>query len=350
MTFRHLPLAVLTVLFSLTLMSCDLLGTDDDESSIVTEGVYVANQGNFGDGNGSVSLYDPNTDEVTSEAIGNLNSIVQSVALRNDRLYLAANSGGRVDVFDADDQTQQQQVTGLSGPRYLTFPDDGTAFLTDQSFGGPSSVAVLDTEGSSLDMADDIEVPGTPEGITTTGDRVYAALGGFSDTTLVAAIDTDDQTLTETIDVGCAPRYTVADREDDVFVVCSDTAEVVVLDGSSGEEQVRLDLPAPSSTVGPGQPAYYAADVAELYIVASEDRIARINTTTDEVTATTGPLEGDPIGAVGYDAVREELYVGRVPSFTEQGTVTIHARDGTQTGSFQAGVAPTYIDFRRSEE
>ncbi|PSQ72611.1 MAG: hypothetical protein BRD34_04085, partial [Bacteroidetes bacterium QH_6_64_77] len=125
---------------------------------------------------------------------------------------------------------------------------------------------------------------------------------------------------------------------------------VVVLDGSSGEEQVRLDLPAPSSTVGPGQPAYYAADVAELYIVASEDRIARINTTTNEVTATTGPLEGDPIGAVGYDAVREELYVGRLPSFTEQGTVTIHARDGTQTGSFQAGVAPTYIDFRRSEE
>lgn len=350
MTLRDLLLAVLATLLSLTITSCDLLGSEDNESTVVTDGVYVANQGNFSDGNGSVSIYDPSSGDVTSEAIGSLNSIVQSIALRDDRLYLAANTGGRIDVFNAEDQTQQQQLTGLSGPRYLTFPDDDTAFLTDQSFSGPSTVQVLDVDENSTEISTSIEVPGLPEGITNTGDRVYAALGGFSDTTLVAAIDTDDQTLTETIEVGCAPRYAVADREDDVFVICSNTPEVVVLDGSSGEEQARLNLPAPSATAGPGQPAFFAAEADELYVIVSQNRVTRINSETNEVGTTFGPLDGAPIGAVGYDAVREELYVGRVPGFTEQGTVTIHERNGTRTGSFQAGIAPTYIDFRRLEE
>ncbi len=350
MTFRRLFLVVLTTALSLTVFGCDLLGSDEDEPSVVTDGVYVANQGNFGDGNGSVSLYNPNTDNVTSTAIGGLNSIVQSITLRNNRLYLVANSGGRVDVFDAEDQSQQGQLTDLSGPRYLAFTNDETAFLTDQSFSGSSSVKVLDMGSASPELATTIEVPGTPDGLTATDDRVYATLGGFSDTTLVAALDADERSLAQTIDVGCAPRYAVADRQNEIFVLCSDTAEAVVLDGATGNERARLSLPDPASTVGPGQPAYFAADAEELYVVVSQDRLTRINTATNEVGSTIGPLDGAPIGAVGYDAVREELYVGHVPSFTERGTITIHERSGTQTDSFLAGIAPTYIDFRRSEE
>lgn len=350
MTLRRLLLITLTAVLSISLISCDLLGTNDDGSSTVTSGVYVANQGNFNDGNGSVTLYDPETEETTPNAIDNLNSIVQSVSIRNDRLYLAANSGGRLDVFNASDQSQLQQLGSFSGPRYLAFSTNATAFLTDQSFGGPSSVEVLDLSGSSPEVTASIEVPGTPEGITTTDSRVYAALGGFSDTTLVAAINPGDPGLTETIDVDCTPRYVVADLQDEVFVPCTNAAEVVVLDGSTGDELARLTLPAASSTTGPGQPAFFSPDAEELYVSVAGNRITRINTAINEVETTLGPLAGEPIGAVGYDAVREELYVGHVPGFTEQGTVTIHQRDGTQTGSFSAGVAPTYIDFRRLEE
>lgn len=350
MTLRSLLLAGLTTVLSLSLIGCDLVGSDNDGPSLSTSGVYVANQGNFSDGNGSVSLYDPNADRVTVEAIGGLNSIVQSIALEGDRLYLTANTGGRLDVFDASDQTQVGQLTELSGPRYLTFPDDETAFLTDQSFSGPSSVHSIDVSGSSPERTASIEVPGTPEGIASTDNRVYAALGGFSDTTLVAAINPQEPSLEETIDVGCAPRYAVADQQDEVFLTCSEASELVVLDGATGEVQTRLDLPAASSTSGPGQAASYSPSDEELYVVVAMDRLTRINTATNEVVTTLGPLDGDPIGAVGYDAVREELYVGRVPGFDQRGSVTIHERNGTQTGSFNAGVAPTYIDFRRVEE
>jgi len=179
---RYRTLAVLLLLLlTLPLSGCDLVGTDDNDSAVVTDGAYVANQGNFSDGNGSVTLYDPDS-QASTEAVGNLSSIVQSIALRSDRLYLTANSGGRLDVFDADDQSPLRQLTGLSGPRYLTLPDDDTAFLTSQqSFGSsdPDSVHVLDANGSSVEVTESLAVPGTVEGVTHTGSRVYAALGGF---------------------------------------------------------------------------------------------------------------------------------------------------------------------------
>jgi len=352
---RHRTLVFLLLLLTLPLSGCDLLGTDNEDSTLVTDGVYVANQGNFNDGNGSVTLYNPNTGTNTT-AVENLSSIVQSIALRNDRLYLTANSGGRLDVFDAGDQSQLQQLTGLSGPRYLTFTDDETAFLTSQqpfNSSDPDSIHAIDIDSSSPEITGSIEVPGTVEGITHTESRVYAALGGFSDTTLVAAIDSEDLTLTNTIDVKCAPRYVIADQQNDIFIPCTDESEVVVLD-EVGNEVKRLALPAPSSTNSSGQPAFFVEEANELYVVAAQNRLVRINTAMNEVVTKIGPFEGDPIGSVGYDTVREEIYLGRFPSppdgFTEQGTITIHERDGTQTGSFQAGVAPTFIDFRRSKE
>lgn len=350
MTTRSLLLSLLAVAFVTGLAGCDLLGTNDEDPSTITSGVYVANQGNFGDGNGSVSLYNPDSETTTSSAIGGLNSIVQSIALQDDRLFLTANTGGRLDIFDAADQTQQDQLAAFSGPRYLAFPTDDTGVLTDQAFGGSSSVHVLDIGSDSSRIASSVDVPGTPEGITTTGDQVYAALGGFSDTTLVATFDISNPSAVETIDVGCAPRFVLPDLDNDVFAVCSDEPEVVVLDGTTGEEQTRLDLPETPATAGPGQTAFFAPDAEELYVVVDQDRLTRINTASNSVATTLGPLDGAPIGAVGYDAVRQELYVGRVPSFTESGTVTIHERDGTQTDAFEAGIAPTFIDFRRTEE
>lgn len=340
---------LLAALLTVSLAGCDLLGVEDDAPSPVTSGVYVANQGAFGDGNGSVSVYSPADQTTNDDAIRGLGSIVQSLALRNDRLYLTANTGGRVDVFDAADQSPTGQLADFSGPRYLAFNGE-TGFLTDQSLSGSSSVHVLDVSGASPERETSVEVPGTPEGITTTSDRVYAALGGFSDTTLVATFPATAPSEVETIDVGCAPRFVLADRQNDVFAVCSDAPEVVVLDGATGDAQTRLALPDTPSTAGPGQTAFFSPSAEELYVVVDQDRLTRINTASNTVETTLGPFDGALIGAVGYDAVRQELYLGRVPGFSERGTVTIHERDGSDTGSFEAGVAPTYIDFRRTEE
>lgn len=350
MTVQHSTLLVLLVTVTLTLTGCDLLGSDDDsDTSIATAGVYVANQGNFGDGNGSVTIFDPETEQSQPTAVSDLNSTVQGIAVRDTSLFVLANSAARIDVFSTDGPTQTAQLTDLTGPRYVTFVGTNTAFVTDQSFGGSSAIQALDLSGNQPQLAARIPVEGTPDGITAVGDRFFASLGAFDDTTLVATATAGEESI-ENIDIDCASRYVVADRDEDVFALCSDAAEAVILDGNTGGIQSRLSLPdTAESAFNVGQPASFAPEPEELY-VATDSGILRIDTAGNTVSTTINVDAAEPIGAVAYDDLRQELYVAHVPNFTERGTVTIHTRSGEQTGSFDAGIAPTYIDFRRAEE
>lgn len=341
---------LLAVAVSLLLAGCDLLGgNDDSNSSVATSAVYVANQGNFGDGNGSVTFFDPDREESRPTAISGLSSTVQGISVRDTSLLIMANSAARIDVFSTDGPTQTAQLTDLSGPRYATFPNENTAYVTDQVFGGSSAVHVLDLSSPQPQIVSSISVSGTPEDVTSTDDRVYASLGAFGDTTLVAAIDVTQNTV-ENIDVGCPSRSLAVDGDGEIFVACSNTAEAVIVDGATGTVRTRLPLPDTAETAfSVGRPLSYAPEAEELY-VATDTGILRIDTATNTVATMLDVDTTTPIGAVGYDAVRQDLYVARVPGFTERGTVTIHDRNGEQKGSFQAGIAPTYIDVRRIEE
>jgi YVTN family beta-propeller protein len=345
MTVRRLFLFAFASLLSVALVGCDLLGSEDDAPTTVTSGVYVANQGQFGPGTGSVSVYNPQSDSVSSRAIGGLNSIVQSIALRNNRLYLTANTGGRLDIFSPSSLAPVGQVSQeMPSPRYIAFPSARKAYVTNLF----DDVSVVDLTSNTV--TDTIVTGGSPEGITVAGNRVYTALGAFGASSEVAVISPAADTVATTIDLGCTARFVLADAQDEVFALCngSQTGQAIVLDGQ--ETHARLPLPDSVGTAGPGQDAHYAPDAELLHVVVSQDRLVRINTATNEIVETIGPVSGPPIGAVGYDANRQELYLGRVPSFTEAGRVTIHDRDGTRTGSFSAGVVPTYVTFSRDRE
>jgi YVTN family beta-propeller protein len=342
MTLRRFLLLSFVFTLGLSVAGCDLLGSDDDGSTTVT-GVYVSNQGQFRGASGSVTVYDPMAQEAQTSAVDQLGSIVQSIALHDGRLYLAANTGERLDVFSLPDLNQVGQVSDdLPSPRYLSVVDGQTAYVTNLF----DDVSVVDL--SSNTVTDTIVTGGSPEGITVAEDRAYTALGAFGASPEVAVLDPQADTVSTTINIGCTARFVLADAQDEVFALCNgdQTGQAVVLDGTQVE--TRLLLADSVGTAGPGQTASYSEPAEELYVVLTQNRIARINTASNTVADTFGPLEGPPIGAVAYSANRQELYVGRVPGFDAAGRVTIHDRDGTQTGSFPAGIAPTYIAVRRN--
>lgn len=355
---KPFTLAISIILF-LIFAGCDTV--EDENGDARGAGVLVVNQGNFGDANGSVSVYDPAAQQSRASAITNLGSILQSAALVGDRLYLMANTGERIDIFDAETLERTGQITDIISPRYMV--SRGQKGYVTNLYGASGSfsggkVTVIDLEQNQ--KLKEVVVGNNPEGLAIIGDRLYVANFGFGEGSTVSVIDLNSEEVVDTLDADCdGPRFLLPDQDGELFVVCTGRTifdenfvpigetdgAVRVLEGSTGEILVRIDVEGRIGSEGPGQDAFYSQETGLIYVVKNQDSILVFDSNGNDLIDEIGPFEGDPIGAVAYDAERGHFYLGRVAGFVESGAVTIHTGDGTEIDRFTAGIAPVFITF-----
>ena len=334
-----------------------------------TTGVYVANQGNFSDNNGSITFYDPATGQAT-EVLQDISTIIQSVEVFNGRVHVVSNTGGRVDMLDAATNARQASINGLANPRYLAFVDETKAYLTNQvfRFGGvtdKSFISVIDLQGGTV--SDTLQVPGQPDHIVIAAGRAYVTLGIFAESSLVGVIDTQTDDLIEVIDVACvAPRYLLVDDDEEVHVLCNGTSDfttgevtpgaIVTLNGTTGALVGRIDvmtLLGPSAAaLGTGQDATYAAALQQAFINA-EGSLLVLDTATNTLVDTLTVQGEDLVGGLAYNDAEGQLYVARydpLEGFTTTGRVEVYTPgETTPTTTFNAAIAPVHLAFLQED-
>ncbi len=318
--------------------------------------VIVANQGNFSDANGSITLYDPGTGTTVQDVASDIGSIIQSVGIFENRLYIMSNTGAGIDIVDLNTRERVGQIAGITGSRYMDGSSGKTLYITSQSFTSPGFLTVVQEDA----IVQTIEVGGAPEGVAVVGNRAYVAKGGFGTDSTLAVIDTATYTLLETLDVGCGgPRSLAVDAEEELWVFCTGAdrydenfnligqtnGQVVILNGPTGAEVDRLSFPyqlGDASKVG--QDVFFASDAEEVYVLAAgQDQILRFDTRTNTLSDSLQINSADTPSALAYDGTHEHLYIGHTTGFTTAGYVTFHDRTGAEVGRFDAGVAPVFI-------
>ena len=362
MTLRPLALAAAALL---TLPACDSV---TPEEGVTERAAYVGNAGNFTENNGTVTRYALESGALTTPlTTDSLGGLVQNLVAEGSELYVLLNFSdsfdtgrGRVDVFGLDEQARRRQ-DDVNVPRGF-----GVAERAVVSDGSTQVLAYWTTslfEGTATRVGDDgstltVDVGDNPEGVAVVGNRVYVANSGFGAGSTLSVLDRTTGAGLGTVDDVCAgPRTLAADRDGDVWVVCTGTfdfeasevsapGEVVVIDGATGAEVERFTFAG--QTIGSGtlgQDAALSADADELYVIA-DGGVVRFDTGAN-AQGVTVPVEG-VVGAVGYDAGSQRLYVGRPDAaspFGADGFVTVHDRAGVEVGRFAAGVAPVAIAF-----
>lgn len=366
--FRTYLFAVLCLLA--TTSGCDLLGSEDENEETGATGVYVVNQGNFADANGSITIYDPDTETVSAEAIENFGSILQSITFHDGMLYVLGNSGDRIDVVDAVTNARVAQISGVVSPRYMAVGPNGKAYVTN-FYGAPGAftggmVTVIDLD--THQKRKEIQVGSNPEGVTVAGNLAYVA-NYSSETTFgagntLSVIDTNTDEVVRTITLDCdAPRMLFTDQQNEVYVFCTgqilyDEAfneigrtpgSIRVLNGTTGEVVKGFEVDGRIETAGPGQDVFFSPESEEVLVVKDAESLLRYNTRNNTFLGEIDGLGGQPIGGVAFEATNGRIYLGRVAGFTERGTVTIHEESGNQLGEFGAGISPTFIAFRPKE-
>jgi len=372
-----LALLLSSVLF---LSGCDLLGENaSDSPPLETTGIFVANGGNFSDQNGTITVYDLDTEQVSTPPELRLNAFVHSIALENDTLFAQLNTGfsaGRVNVIDTKNYTTSAQSDSLGATRYVAVPDSDSSLAYVSTLRG--SVYPFNPSTGAVD-ASGVPVGASAADLVTSNQKVFTTIPdtslAFSDTLVnngsaLAVFDVGTETGVRTIDLGCdGPSHISKDEEGELVVVCTGqttfngdfssvvnrtAGQVVFVDPATESVITRLSLDAQVGSITGTQVAHYDPNSELLHAVRSRNGdVVQIDTDDNRILATI-PVPSDSsltgLAAVAYDGSSQRLYLARADvqqPFSSAGTVVVLGPSGTEQTRFTAGPAPSHIAIRR---
>lgn len=212
-------LLLLFLSISVLLTSCS---DDDDNGSSAPlgdyeNGILISHEGNFGQGNASVSFgtYDLSVieNDIFSSVNGTaLGDTAQSIGFYNDLAYIVLNASNSIEIVNRYTfESVASITTGLNNPRFVAF-SNGKGYVTNWGDGGVATddyLAIIDLNTNTLN-AQTISVEEGPEEIVASGDKVYVAhQGGYGQNNIVSVVNANTDAVTTTITVGDVPNSLV---------------------------------------------------------------------------------------------------------------------------------------------
>jgi hypothetical protein len=324
-------------------------------------GVLIVNAGNYLSGNGSVSFYDEQLENISNNIIKEANdgavigAGIESIYQHNGVGFLVCNTPDKVEFFSVTDYTYLSNPTSnISQPRYMTVVGD-KAYITCW---GPwsanytleeSYVAVMDL--NSKEIIDSLDCGAGPEGIFAVGDKLFIA-NSFEGSITVADLSDDS---TSKIDLDAAPQHFALDGTGTLWVTVSSNFDVYPQDKVGLVAIITSTNSKGSFTKVPGM---------------SEDGVMAINGTGEKIyvlTAQPWPgtttevfefdpntkmlgsealISGENFNGIGYNQSTDKLYVADAAGFAGNGKIMVYDVEGMILDDKVSSIGPFHFMFK----
>ncbi|TAF67804.1 MAG: hypothetical protein EAZ55_01935 [Cytophagales bacterium] len=354
------PLSGFFILVLLAFNACK----QPDNAPPITGTVLVTNEGNFSQGNGEVSLLNPQTREIANAAYTARNGglpggLVQSLTIHNGKAYIAVgssnNTNDKIEIVEANNLQKITSVTSNATskiiiPRYAAVANNKLYVSNwgnyDASFNSPNSfIAVIDLSNNTL--IKNISVGSRPEGIVVVQDKIYVA---NQKANTVSIINPSTDAVETTINTPKNPTQIVVDTENNLWVMCNDgNGKLIKIDTKTNtlaiEQTYALSTFSTNGKIG------ISPDKKKIYFVASEafpskkTNIYSVDITNFIPANPVLFLSAESIYGLGIDPNDGSVYVGFAPSFSGAGTVKRYQADATEVSTHTAGIAPNGFAF-----
>ena len=333
---------VLTLLTSLLLIGGCSNPTESNEPSIIQEWVFVANEGNFGASNGSISMInqDGNVLEVTE-----VGDVVQSLEVYENKLIVVVNNSHMIKVYDITEDGLSlpgiEVSTDNSSPRELVVVGDKVYFTNWNT----QDVKVLDMVTYNIETS--ISVDGLPESIVTDGSYLWVGItmnSDWSSASSVVKIDVNTNSIVETYEVGLGPQSLVMEN-DDVYVARTFYDENwVAFHGSSKISQSEITM----KNYGVGTACGGSMMKHRNEVYRSFD--GGIATLDFELNINTASKIGsyDQSQVYSTEVIGDYIYFG-ITNYVDVNQVRIMDFNNNEIGTYDVGISPGDFAIWRSE-
>jgi len=343
--------------FAIFFSSCN----DDDNNKITgayVDGAFITNEGGFGAGNGSVSFYSYDNDALVNSVFSTVNSrvlgdVVQSITINDNVAYIVVNASNKVEVAHANTFIEKGVITDVANPRYFVAKNDDKGYVSQ--WGDNGVVKVIDL--NALAVTKSITVGAGAEQMIIHNDLLYVAnSGGYANNNTISIIDTKTDEVTKTITLdGDSPRDFVIDANNDIWILCAGfvdwystpmietPSKLIRINPTTNEVAEAITI---SETLHPtclevsknGNNLFYGGG----YGVQGIFKMS----ISDDAAPTTALIDKSFYG-LSINPETGNIFAMEATSFTANGTLWRYEANGTELGSYEAGIGPNSAGFKK---
>ncbi len=346
------------VILTIALSSCKKPKHNDSVATTnpsISQKVYVLNEGNFGSGNASVSIYDASTNNVYNDLFNVANNrpigdVLQSMTLVNGKAYFVVNNSNKIEIANTYPLTSVGVIQGFKYPRYMVAATNNKAYVSEyiDYSGANGRLSIIDLSSNSITGS--IAVGIEPENMLLYNGKVYVCNSGD---TLLSIINTTTDAVEAKIKVSDGPNSIVIDANGKFWVLCSGITkynpDYSILSQSAGA-LVRID--PTSKTVeatytfsdATGMPAKLTTNGAKNKLYYSYLGSVYSQSITATVLPTTPIITPRKFYGMGVDPTTEYVYIGTYGFTSNQKMIRYHST-GTPIDSVEVGVGPNGFVF-----
>ena len=346
---NYFLLAVLSV--SLSITSCK-----KEEVKVEYEfdnGIFVVNEGNFGQGNASLSFADKDVQVVKNDVFFNKNQaqlgdVAQSIGFNGDNAYIVVNGSDKITVVNRN--TMEYKVTiasGLENPRYFEALNEQTALVS--CWGDPMDdtddyLAIVNT--SSQTVTGSIPVNLGPEKMIKNDNYLFIAhKGAWGTNNKVSVYDLTLHQITHIIEVGNRPNSLIIE-DDYLWVLCS--GEPSWTGNETAGQLYKISLPDFSIS----QVFDFATNEHPNFLTSNDDKLyyylnGKIyQMDIDDTALPTSEFITYQGNAYNMEAYDDYLYITDAKDYVQEGELIVYdLSNGQEKSRKTVGIIPGDIGF-----
>ncbi|MGB2958789.1 MAG: DUF5074 domain-containing protein, partial [Bacteroidota bacterium] len=189
----------------------DPTGVPPADTLPTARGVYILNEGLWGQGNASLSYLDFDSGQLENGIFQTANGralgdVGNHIVVRNGSAYIVVNNSHKVEIIETQTHKSLGTIDAGAGtsPRQIAFVSDTLALLTNLY---DASVSVLGIVSRSV--VGRIPVGPNPEGIAVSSGKAFVANSGFGGGNTVSVINLTTLAVSSTITVADNPADVV---------------------------------------------------------------------------------------------------------------------------------------------
>ena len=338
----------LVILLSIcaVVVSCTKIPDKLSGSFLTGRGVFILNEGNFTWGNGSISFYSYDSSKIYNNLFFNINGrplgdVPNAMGINGEIAYIVVNNSGKIEVVSSSTLESISTINGLISPRNIAIVDNRKAYVTSIY---SDSVTIVDLPDNVISGY--INLRRSSESIVISGNRAFISnwLGGSE----VMVVNTDNNEVIDSIEVGVEPESMVIDKNNMLWVLCNggwareNFAELLAINTSSNQIAKKMEFPSKLAS-----PSCLRIDAAGETLYFLESGLKRMNIDDDV-------LPSDPLIAesdhcyykIGISPFNNDIFITDAVDYQQQGYVLYFNNNGVYISEQKADIIPGFTCFK----